>query len=135
MHNLSEDKLMKTLELGGFPMPSIAVTKAEMGWENLNDPPKMVHRSTIDYDDNEHETIKALCEGSHVRYSRKSKSQSPQIRRVPFKSRSPAFGVLNESKKIPCRWGENFKRMYKEIGRITTRVCVYIHGKEINWQL
>ena len=27
IHNLSEDKLMKSLDLGGFAMPSIAVTK------------------------------------------------------------------------------------------------------------
>ena len=27
LHNLSEDKLLKVISLGGFPMPSIAVTK------------------------------------------------------------------------------------------------------------
>lgn len=35
VHNLSEDKFLKTLKLGGFPMPSIAVTKDTMGWDNF----------------------------------------------------------------------------------------------------
>lgn len=30
VHNTSEDKLIKTLELGGFPMPSIAIMKSKM---------------------------------------------------------------------------------------------------------
>ena len=30
VHNISEDNLKKALELGGFPMPSIAVTKADV---------------------------------------------------------------------------------------------------------
>lgn len=31
VHNIYTDKLVKSLKLGGFPMPSIAVTKADMG--------------------------------------------------------------------------------------------------------
>lgn len=31
LHNLSEEKLQQALELGGFPMPSIAITKANIG--------------------------------------------------------------------------------------------------------
>ena len=33
VHNLSADKLESAFGLGGFPMPSIAVTKADMGHE------------------------------------------------------------------------------------------------------
>ena len=29
LHNLDETKLLKTLKLGGFPMPSIAITKSD----------------------------------------------------------------------------------------------------------
>lgn len=29
MHNLTEEKLEKAIDLGGFPMPSIAVTRAD----------------------------------------------------------------------------------------------------------
>lgn len=37
IHNITEEKLLKTLELGGFPVPSIAVTKDTMGHENFGD--------------------------------------------------------------------------------------------------
>jgi hypothetical protein len=37
VHNLSEDSLRKAFELGGFPMPSIAVTKAEVGHTSFGD--------------------------------------------------------------------------------------------------
>lgn len=30
LHNLSEEKLLKVLQLGGFPMPSIAITKVDL---------------------------------------------------------------------------------------------------------
>lgn len=35
VHNLSEKKLKDALELGGFPMPSIAITKADVGHTNF----------------------------------------------------------------------------------------------------
>ena len=34
LHNLSEDKLLRVIELGGFPMPSIAVTTTDLPHEN-----------------------------------------------------------------------------------------------------
>ena len=37
VHNIYTDKLVKSLKLGGFPMPSIAVTKADMGHENYGE--------------------------------------------------------------------------------------------------
>lgn len=37
MHNLTEEKLEKSVELGGFPMPSIAVTKADIPHTNFGE--------------------------------------------------------------------------------------------------
>jgi len=34
LHNLSEEKLNKVLGLGGFPMPSIAITRTDVGHTN-----------------------------------------------------------------------------------------------------
>ena len=46
VHNLSEDKLKKTLALGGFPMPSIAVTN--LNHENFGDISLLFGSETID---------------------------------------------------------------------------------------
>ena len=48
VHNLTEEKLEKALELGGFPMPSIAITKASMGHQNFGDISLIFGRETID---------------------------------------------------------------------------------------
>lgn len=48
LHNLSEEKLMKVLELGGFPMPSIAITRADLGHEQYGDITVIFGRETID---------------------------------------------------------------------------------------
>ena len=37
IHNINEDKLKGVLELGGFPVPSIAVIKAEDGHDNFGE--------------------------------------------------------------------------------------------------
>lgn len=37
VHNLSAERLSQALELGGFPMPSIAITKADVGHTNFGD--------------------------------------------------------------------------------------------------
>lgn len=47
-HNLSEDKLMKMLEYDGIPMPSIAITKAEQGWDKFGDISLIFRKDTID---------------------------------------------------------------------------------------
>lgn len=36
LHNLSEEKLLKVLQLGGFPMPSIAITKRDKSRAGLS---------------------------------------------------------------------------------------------------
>ncbi len=48
LHNLSEEKLLKVLQLGGFPMPSIAVTRADMGHSEFGDITVVFGRETID---------------------------------------------------------------------------------------
>lgn len=37
VHNITKDKLKQAMELGGFPMPSIAITKAGMGHTSFGD--------------------------------------------------------------------------------------------------
>lgn len=48
VHNIYANKISKSLKLGGFPMPSIAVTKADMGHENYGECSFVFDKSTID---------------------------------------------------------------------------------------
>lgn len=48
LHNLTEEKFLKTLELGGFPMPSIAITKAGIPHTNFGDITVVFGKETID---------------------------------------------------------------------------------------
>jgi hypothetical protein len=48
VHNLTEEKLLKALKLGGFPMPSIAVTKSSIGHNTFGDISLVFGRETID---------------------------------------------------------------------------------------
>ena len=48
LHNLTEDKLLKSLELGGMPMPSLAVTKADIPHSNFGEITLIFGRETID---------------------------------------------------------------------------------------
>lgn len=48
LHNLTEEKLLKSLELGGFPMPSIAITKADIPHTNFGDITVVFGKETID---------------------------------------------------------------------------------------
>lgn len=48
VHNLKPDDIRNTFELGGFPMPSIAVTKDSMGHDMYGDITLMFHSDTID---------------------------------------------------------------------------------------
>lgn len=47
VHNLSAEKLLKALNLGGFPMPSIAITRAEEGYPNFGDISVVFGKDTI----------------------------------------------------------------------------------------
>ena len=48
LHNIDESNLLKTLKLGGFPMPSIAVTKDNIGHTNFGPISVMFSKDTID---------------------------------------------------------------------------------------
>lgn len=48
LHNLTADKLTKSLELGGLPMPSLAVTKADIPHSNFGEITLIFGRDTID---------------------------------------------------------------------------------------
>lgn len=48
VHNLTEKKLLDALKLGGFPMPSIAVTKSSIGHNTFGNISLVFGRETID---------------------------------------------------------------------------------------
>ena len=48
LHNLTADKLLKSLELGGLPMPSIAITKADIPHDNFGDITLILGKDSID---------------------------------------------------------------------------------------
>lgn len=47
IHNISEDKLKEAIWLGGFPMPSIAITKPEVGHSTFGDISLVFDKETI----------------------------------------------------------------------------------------
>ena len=57
LHNLSEDKLKKALQLGGFPMPSIAVTRYDIPHTNFGDITLVMNKNTIDPKANKKNTV------------------------------------------------------------------------------
>lgn len=48
VHNLSEEKLVKSLNLGGLPMPSIAIARAKDGHSNFGNISLVFNKETID---------------------------------------------------------------------------------------
>lgn len=48
VHNLSEKKLKGVLELGGFPMPSIAIMKASQSHDNFGEISVLFRKDTVD---------------------------------------------------------------------------------------
>ena len=48
VHNISEEKLLKSLNLGGLPMPSIAILRAKDGHSNFGDISLVFGKDTID---------------------------------------------------------------------------------------
>lgn len=51
VHNLSEEKLKQALDLGGFPMPSIAITKAGVGHTSFGDISLLFDKESINPSD------------------------------------------------------------------------------------
>jgi hypothetical protein len=48
LHNLTADKLMKSLKLGGLPMPSVAIAKAQDGHGEFGDITLVLNKDAID---------------------------------------------------------------------------------------
>lgn len=48
LHNLDETKLLKALKLGGFPMPSIAITKSDIPHTNFGNITVVFGKETVD---------------------------------------------------------------------------------------
>ena len=48
LHNLSEEKLLRLVELGGIPMPSVAVVRASQGHDGFGDISLVLGRESID---------------------------------------------------------------------------------------
>ncbi len=57
LHNLSSTNLSKALELGGFPMPSIAVTRTNIPHTNFGDITLVMNKSTIDPQSDKRNTV------------------------------------------------------------------------------
>ena len=57
LHNLTADKLNKVMDLGGFPMPSIAVTRTDIPHTNFGDITLVMDKSTIDPKANRKNTV------------------------------------------------------------------------------
>lgn len=57
LHNLTEDKLLGDLRLGGFPMPSIAVTKASIPHTNFGNITLVMDKNSIDPKANKKNTV------------------------------------------------------------------------------
>ena len=53
VHNIGEDEFLKTIKLGGFPMPSLAVVKAVFGHSGYGSISVLFGRDTIDPEINE----------------------------------------------------------------------------------
>ena len=48
VHNIKQQELIQSLKLGGFPMPSIAITKADMGHDKFGEISVVFGKDTID---------------------------------------------------------------------------------------
>ena len=48
VHNLTESELLKSIQLGGLPMPSIAIIKAKNGHSEYGDVSIVFNKDTID---------------------------------------------------------------------------------------
>ena len=57
VHNLSEEKLLKSLELGGLPMPSIAIARAKEGHSDFGKISLVFNKDTIDPQNNRNNKV------------------------------------------------------------------------------
>lgn len=109
LHNLSEEKLMKVLELGGFPMPSIAITRADLGHEQFGDITVIFGRDTIDPKSDSRNKV----------YSRDG--YTPTVPKIDYK--------VNE--KVLSKISKKYYELSKKFGYDTTRpLYKYVNDME-----
>jgi hypothetical protein len=109
LHNLSEEKLMKVLELGGFPMPSIAITRADLGHEQFGDITVIFGRETID----------PKADSRNKVYSRDG--YTPTVPKIDYK--------VNE--KVLSKISKKYYELSKKFGYDTTRpLYKYVNDME-----
>jgi hypothetical protein len=65
VHNISDENLSKAIKLGGFPMPSIAVTKSDMSHTSFGDISVIFSKETIDPSKKERDTLGKIYYKKH----------------------------------------------------------------------
>lgn len=108
LHNLTEDKLAKTLELGGFPMPSIAITKADIPHTNFGDITLVFGRETIDPKANRKNTVYSADAWTPV-FPRTEYEENQAIGSAIYKR------LVGLEKKIDDHFRDDLRRVYMDI--------------------
>lgn len=108
VHNISVDKLQSALELGGFPMPSIAITNANMGHAGYGDISLVFAKESID----------------------PSKSRNKVYSGDAWTPTFPQIGYKLNDKKT----NEIYKRA-NEVGSLPLFNPVYFHPDNYEWKI
>ena len=99
VHNLSEEKLLKSLQLGGLPMPSIAIARAKEGHSNFGKISLVFRKDTIDPQSNRNNKV----------YS--GDAWTPTYPSIEYKP----------NEKIAENISDKYYELYKEIGSDAVR--------------
>lgn len=99
LHNLDETKLLKTLKLGGFPMPSIAITKSDIPHTNFGDITIVFGKETIDPEFDRRNTV----------YS--ADAWTPLVPRVEYEANPKAEKRIRDKYyELSRKYGNDFAR-------------------------
>ena len=99
LHNLTADKLTKSLELGGLPMPSLAITKADIPHSNFGDITLIFGKETIDPKANK----------KNKAYS--ADAWTPVFPRVEYEADSKvASNIANKLRELGSKIDDTFER-------------------------
>ena len=118
LHNLNADKLLKSLALGGMPMPSLAVTKAEIPHENFGEITLIFDKKTIDPKANKKNKV----------YS--ADAWTPTFPRVEYEADSEVANSI--SKRLRSLEGKIDDSFHHDLGRVQYGFEDYLnsHGGE-----
>jgi len=114
LHNLTADKLAKTLELGGFPMPSIVITKADIPHTNFGDITLVLGRETVD----------PKVDKKNVVYS--ADAWTPVFPRTEYEENQDVGNAIARrlrglEKKVDDHFRDDLRRVYMDIEGILNR--------------